>query len=475
VTDLVEYGAGVPRYWAVWALLLPGVVWAARRLALPRPALALLVATTLPTLAMHFAGAPADLPFPVRWAGSVAALAAIGVLAWRARDAAGAESAAAVRRGPAVPLVVGVLALVLAAVGVRAGLMRWDPGQSDISASSEEAARQLLDGRNPYVEENPFTIAPVYQYPAGTLLSYVPFTAAIGPDPVGGEGFLAARAATWAVDVAVVLALVAAGVRAATGRPALRGGRVPLGALLPAAAYALHPAIARETGLTGANDVLMGVAVAAFGWVLAVGGSTAAAAAALGLAIAVKPPALVLLPLLWRLRGLRAAAAAAAVPALLQLPFALWPEPQLGGLLAILEPAVRVSDGYDVVRFSLWWPLYAVAGLPEPLLRGLGVVAAGAAGLLALVLGQRLRPAGDRGPGAAHPPLGGPALAAACLPVLVVFLLAPAWRVNFLGWSTVPAVLLALWPALCPLPTGTGAAAGAGADLDRPAHGRTHA
>lgn len=456
MADLLTYGGGIPPLCRDLAAALPVLLLALITAGAGRRAIALLTLATIPTLFLHFAALPVTLPFAVTWLGTVGSLVCIGAVlvavlrgpqgpvVRRPADAVEPSAGWSVRPVPAA------VAVVAFALGLRAVLAWIEPGISDIPQASEHAARQLLAGSNPYVAANPYTVAGIYQYPAGSLLWHLPFVAVIGEGAIAGETFLAARAAAWAVDVGVVAVLAAGGVAAVRGASARQAGSgnaaVPAVAFLPAVVYTLHPTLIRETGLTAANDVLMGVAVAACAWLLW-RGHHLGAAIALGLAVAVKPPAVVLVGVLLLVSGWRRVLQAGLVAAALQVPFLLWPDVGLHGLAAIAEPTARAADGYLVLRASTWWPVYAAAGTPDWLVSGLGAVAALAGLAVAAWTGWTVARR-DGGPDTY--------LAAVALPLLLLFLLAPGWRVSFQAWM-LPAVLLAvalpLLPAHAPEPT----------------------
>jgi hypothetical protein len=329
-------------------------------------------------------------------------------------------------------VVPAVLLLVAAAVAIR-GVWAWvDPGIADIPQASEYAARQVLAGVNPYVDANPYTYAPVYQYPAGTILWHLPFVALVPDSVVLGESFMAARVAAWAMDALAVGLLCLAG-WAASGR----NRTVPVLSLLPPAVYGLNATLVREVGLTGANDVLMAVLVATSVWLLADGHRPSMAALLWGLAVAVKLPALVLAPLFLGRARWRPVVLAGGVALALQVPFFVFPHLGLHGLAALAEPAAR-PDPYVVMQNSVWWPVYAVRGV-EPWLvstLGRGVVLVGLAitawGAWSV---RRLRPG---------PALRERLLAVAGVSLVAMFLLAPQWRVNFQSWGVPAAIVVTI-------------------------------
>ncbi|HWB70630.1 MAG TPA: hypothetical protein VG452_00305 [Egibacteraceae bacterium] len=401
----LTYGPGIPRYVALWLPLTPLLVAALLALRVRRGAVAVVVASTLPTFLLH--NPPGRLPFPVRWALLTALL---GGLAWwvaaRVRGGGPVDGPRPPVRWPLV-LALGVVALL-----VRVPLAWVDPGVGDFARSSETAARQLLAGANPYTVPNEHTVYGIYQYPAGSLLAHLPFVA-VAPRRLLAEPWVGARAALWATEAAAVALLAWAGARLGHARAGVAA----------AVAYALGPTLVRESAIVVANDLMLALAGTASAVALAAGRPLAAGLLA-GLAVSVKPPALLLVPLLLVAAGWRPAALACAVPAVLQAPFLLWPSPGLHGLVAIAEPAAR-PDPYATVQYSTWWPLYATLGPTRPLLgvvTAAGVVAACAAAVWA---GRQLR---RRGITLAR------TAAAYALPLLVAFLGASALRTNFQDW-----------------------------------------
>ncbi|MGH8901977.1 MAG: glycosyltransferase 87 family protein [Egibacteraceae bacterium] len=419
--DLLTYGPGIPRYLALWLPLMPllGCAFAVGR-ARRAPAIAIAL-STLPTFLIHN---PPGWPLAARWAASTGIL--VTLLAWlmaRLRDGGPADRAPGRVSWPAVLGLVGV------ALVVRVPLAWLDPGIADIPRASETAARQLLTGTNPWTAPNPETVAGTYQYPAGSLLAHLPLVA-VAPRELGGEPWVGARATLWVTEAAAVALLAWAGARA--GHP--RGG------LIAAAAYALHPTLARDSGMTVANDLILALCATASAVALARRRPMLAAALA-GLAVSVKPVAAVLLPLLLMAAGWRAALLAAAVPVVLQAPFLLLPSPGLHGVTAMLEPVGRIEPG-SVLTYSIWAPLYRLLGPTPALLRIVG--AAGALGGLAAGAwaGWRLR----KGPHSAAR-----VTAAYAVALLVPFLLAFIQRTNYQDWYLTPFLLcagLAAEPAL---------------------------
>ena len=419
---LLLYGDGVPRYLTLWvplAVLLVAVLLAAR---VRGRTLLLVLVTTLPPFGLHSRALPGGPPVGLGWSVVVAVVVVAAAVLVRAlrRPAAATPAQASAARAPAARApapFAAAAALAVLAVAVRAVLTLVDPGSSDILRSGETAARDLLAGSNPYLVVNEHSVVGTYQYPAASLLWHVP-TAALLPQGVTvlGESWVAGRLAVAAADVLVV-GLLAVGLA--------RLGRRRAG-LVAAAAYALHPALARDSGLTGANDVLLAAALLGVALLLA-GGRGPAAGVVLGLAVSVKPVAVVALPVVLLGAGVGAAGLAAAVALALQAPFWLLPRPGLHGLSALSEPAGRPED-YDVLRRSLWWPLYALAGDGDRVVAAVTVLAVLVAVLVAVRAGVTLRRSAGPVPGP------GPAVAAVTLPLLVLFALASVWRPNFEAW-----------------------------------------
>jgi hypothetical protein len=407
VTDIFEYGSGIPRYLGLWLVLTPLLVaglWWART----RPgALVAVVVSTLPSLNRN---PPFWFGFPLRW--FVLTLGAAYVAAWLvARVRSPLPSAfghvpgrwqgqlAESRRGRVV-----VGALVALALAVRVPLAWWDPGISQIGTSTEIAVEQLLDGDNPYPRPNPDADFGTYQYPAGTLLVHTPLIAAV-PDEVAGEEHLGLRATAWLTD-AVAVALLASAAGPAAGF-----------------AYALHPTLVRESGLTVANDVLLALLVAATAIALSRRRVVAAGVLA-GLAISVKPAALLAVPVLLAAVGWVPALLAIAVPVALQLPFLLWQSPGLEPFEGLLEPATR-SEPLLVLRESTWYPLYRWVGHGDGVRSVVAFVGVVIGGFVALWAGRELRRRGITLSRAA---------AALSLPLLVSYALAGTPRTNYQDW-----------------------------------------
>ena len=401
----LTYGGGVPGYVALWLPLAPALVLGLRTLGVPRLAVAVVLASTLPTFLRH--DPPAAVPQQLLWLGMVLLLGLIGWwLVARLRSPSVEAGPVQAVRWPLVGL------LVLLVLALRVPLAFLDPGTSDIPRASEAAARALLAGDNPYLVPNENTIVGTYQYPAGSILAHLPFVAA-APVEALGERWLGARAAVWATDVLAVVLLALAGARLGRARAGLAA----------ALTYALHPTLVRESGLTATNDLML--AVAALGCALLLARRRPWwAGAALGVAMSIKPAALVALPVVAVAGGWGAALVALAVPAALQLPFLALPRPGLHGVSAIVEPAGRLYDA-SVLQGSLWWPLYEAVTPSAGLLRVLTVLGIAASFAAATWAGRRLR---------GRP--GDAALAAAAvgLPLLVSFATATDWRLTFQDW-----------------------------------------
>ena len=436
IRDLLFYGAGVPRFVFIWLLVTPAMIWLARAAGLRGRRLALLVATTLPTFGLHSAAVPGLTSFPVQWAITTLSLGALATMLLRVvthglPPVGPCTSTWLQRRVSYLPALTTV---VLLGVVLRAVWTWIDPGIADIPQASEFAARQVLAGLNPYVEPNPFTYTPVYQYTAGTISWHLPFVAAIPDGRVMGETFMAARLSAWAMDALAMAAIGIAG-WLAVGRPE----RVPVICLVPAALYALNATMIREVGLTAANDVLMAVLSAIAVGLLSTGRNRRSAAACWGLAVSVKLPALALAPIFVAVAGIRPVLLAGCTALALQTPFFLWPTVGLHGLDAILEPALR-NDSYDVVRRSVWWPLYGLLAAQGRLASVLSYVPL-SVGTSIAVLGVRSLTNGRRGRRAVQE--GERLLALAALTLTSLVLLAPGWRNNFQSWPLPLAVLVA--------------------------------
>lgn len=392
-----EYGPGIPRYLGMWVVLLPvllaGLAWMRVR----PGALVAIALSTLPSLTRN---PPFWFPFPLRWVVLTAASAYLVVwLAARVRSTTRATDATGAATRPLV-----IAALVALALVIRVPLAWWDPGISQIGTSTERAADQLLDGRNPYPLPNPDADFGTYQYPAGTLLAHTPLIAVV-PDEVAGEQHIGLRATLWLTDAAAV------GVLAwATGPTA-------------AFAYAVHPTLVRESGLTVANDVLLALLVAGAAIALS-RRRTVAAAVFAGLAISVKPAAVLAVPVLLMAAGWIPAIVSVAVPAVLQLPFLVWQSPGLHPFKGLLEPATR-DETLIVLRESTWYPLYRTIGHGDTIRSVIALLGVVVAGLVALWAGRELRRRGVT---------LGRAAAALSLPLLVSYVLAGTPRTNYQDW-----------------------------------------
>jgi alpha-1,6-mannosyltransferase len=144
--------------------------------------------------------------------------------------------------------------------------------------------------------------------------------------------------------------------------------------------YAWNPLVVLEIAHSGHIDALGMLLTAVSAWMLSTGRG-ARAAIAFAMAVATKLLPIVLLPIFWKRIRLRDAAAAAAVFALLYLPFASAATIPLGGLPNVVA----------VVRFN--GPLFkALAGLVSP--RGAAGIAV-LAGLIVAGLMRRRREARD--------------------------------------------------------------------------------
>lgn len=404
MTGVFEYGGGIPRYLGMWLILTPlllAVLWWART----RPGAVVAVAlSTLPSLNRN---PPVWFGFPFRW--FVLTLGSVYLAAWLVARVRAADARPEPAARPS-PVVIG--ALVVLALGIRVPLAWWDPGISQIATSTEIAVEQLLDGENPYPLPNPDADFGTYQYPAGTLLVHTPLIAAV-PDEVAGERHVGLRATLWVTDaVAVAVLATAAG---------------PLAGL----AYALHPTLVRESGLTVANDVLLALLIAAAAIALARRRPLAAGVLA-GLAIAIKPAALLAVPVLLAAVGWLPALVAVAVPVALQAPFVVWQSPGFEPFEGLLEPATR-PEPLLVLRESTWYPLYRWVGHGDDVRSAVALAGILVAGLVALWAGHELR---RRGLSLSR------AAAAFALPLLVSYALAGTPRTNYQDWYLTAFVLV---------------------------------
>jgi Glycosyltransferase family 87 len=407
--SLWTYGGGIPRYLGMWLVLAPVMVAGLVAFGARRGAVVAAALTTLPSIARN---PPAWLTPP--WRAWLLAAGLVAVAVWLLGRIVGPGDGGGVgvggRRAVDWRAVVALVGLALA---LRVPLAWWDPGISQIGTSTEVAARQLLHGHNPYAGPNRLADYGYYQYPAGTLLLHTPLVAVV-PRSVAGEQHLGVRATLWLSEALAVAFLAWAGAR--LGRP--RAG------LAAAFAYAVGPTLVRESGLTVANDLILALLVAATAVALALDRHRWAAVAA-GLAIAVKPPAALLVPLLWAAVGPATAAIAAAIPVALQLPFLLTMAHPVRQLRGIAEPASR-SEPLAILRAdSLWWPVYRHFGNGTGVLRAIAYAGLAASIALAVWCGRQLRRRGAT-----------PGRAAACvaLPLLASYLLAPVQRTNYQDW-----------------------------------------
>lgn len=449
MAEFLTYGPGIPRYLALWIPLTPLLLLALRSAGAGWGTLAVGLATTIPTLVLHDPSEELALVPAARVAlvaGSLAvALAWLVVRLMRpgpsepAQDSGwesdhlGGHRRTAVRWG-------WVAVVAVFALAVRVPLAWLDPGIGDFATASEVAARQLLAGTNPYDAANPFTTIGAYQYPSGSLLWHLPLVAA-GPAELWGEAHLGARAALWTTDLLGIALLAWAGARVGHARAGL----------LAAAAYAVHPTLVRESGILVANDVILGALVTAAAVAFTLKRPLVAATAA-GLAVSVKPAAIVVLPVVLLLGGPAAAVVMAALPVALQAPFLLWPSPGLRGLGAIAEPAARLAEE-EVLRLTVWLPLYEVTAPTEDLVQALSILGILAALLAGWWAGTRVRRQGAD---------VGRVAAAVALPLVVAYALAPRWPTNFQDWYLAPMVLALVF-------SGAGGSPAREAEIDREA------
>ena len=403
--NLFTYGAGIPRYLALWLPLAPLLVAGLVALRVHRGAIVAVLASTIPTFFLH--NPPRGAPYALRWLALVGVtLVVLWWLVLRVRDGDDEVAAPEPMRWPVV------LALVALSLAVRVPLAWLDPGVGDFALSSEHAARTLMEGTNPYTVTNPHATYGTYQYPAGTLLAHVPFVA-LDPGAVLGEEHLGARAVLWVTDAAVVVLLAWAGARAGHAR----------GGLAAAFAYAVHPTVVRESGIVVANDLLLAALVTGVAVALA-RDRRLLAGVLTGLAVAVKPTALLLVPVVLVAGGWMAAACAVLVPAALQAPFLLWPRPGAYGLRAMAEPVAR-GEPLAILEYSTWYPLYALrdgalGAVRFAAVAGL-VVATAAAGWAGVALRRGTRTIAR-------------CAAAVAVPFVVAFFTASVQRHNYQDW-----------------------------------------
>lgn len=416
IRDVFEYGPGIPRYLGLWVVLVPVLVVALVRARVRPGAVLALFVSTLPSLNRN---PPVWFGFPLRW--FVLTASSLYLIVWltaqvrrpppptfsRNRPSAGTSARKSRWGRPVV-----VAALVALTLVVRVPLAWWDPGISQIGTSTERASNQLLDGRNPYPLPNPDADFGTYQYPAGTLLAHTPLVWLV-PDHVAGEQHVGLRATLWLTDaVATALLTTAAG---------------PLAGFV----YAVHPTLVRESGQTVANDVLLALFITAAAIALS-RKRTLAGAVLAGLAISVKPAAVLAVPVLLVAAGWLPTLVSVAVPALLQLPFLLWQSPGLHPFRGLLEPATR-NESLVVLRESTWYPLYRAVGHGDTMRSITALVGVAVAGAVALWTGRELRRRGVTLSRAA---------AALALPLLVSYALAGTPRTNYQDWYLTAFVLV---------------------------------
>lgn len=413
--EFLTYGPGIPRYLALWLPLLPLVLAGIAGGRLGRWAGGAVVASTLPTFLLHTP--PAGLSPWARWA--LLAVIEVAVVAWLVAGVRVPPTPAPAQ--PASPRAAVVVLLVALTLAVRVPLAWVDPGIGGFARASSIAAGQLLAGENPYTRTNPRADADTYQYPAASLLVHTAFVAVL-PGRAWGEELLDVRAVLWATDVTAVVLLAAAGSR-------LGGRRAGTAAAL---LYAVHPTLVRESAIVVANDLILALAAAAAA-VAAVRGRRLLAGLLVGLAISVKPAALVLVPVLLLAQGVSAAALAGVTALALQVPFLLLPSPGLHGLAGMAEPVAR-PEPLQLLVMSVWYPLHATTG-GGPALDVAAAVGVVAALVTATWAGWRLRRSSQ------VPPVA--VCAAYALPLLVAVVLAPVQRHNYQGWYLTPFLLAA--------------------------------
>ena len=262
-----------------------------------------------------------------------------------------------------------VMALVLAALW-QVCFLRMPPGADD------DIHRYLWDGRVQRFGYNPYLVLP--SDPALNKLHTAETRTLNHPDlpspyPAGAELFFRAVAAIHGSVLALKIAFVICNwVIVLVLLDVLhRRGREPHWVL----AYAWHPLLAVEVAGSGHIDILgallllISFAALAHRW-------RAAAAVAFGLAIAVKPLPIVLLPLYWRRVRVRDAVLAAIVFGVLYVPFLNYGRIPTGSLGTYLQ-SFRFND-----------PVFsAIEGLASP---PLALVLAVLAGLL-VSIGIRIK------------------------------------------------------------------------------------
>jgi len=410
--SIFTYDGGVPRYLGLWLVLTPVLAVGLAALGVRGHAVVAAVLATLPSLSRN---PPSWFVPPLRsWVlGAAYLYLAIWLIARvRARDDVATAPRAVDRRA--------VLALVAVALALRVPLAWWDPGISQIGTSTELAAKQLLNGHNPYAEPNPLADYGTYQYPAGTLLLNTPAVAAV-PRSVAGEEHIGIRLVLWLNEALAVVLLAWAGARFGRARAGLAA----------AFAYAVGPTLVRESGMTVANDLVMALLVTAAAVALASRRPTAARAL-IGLAIAVERSATLVLPILWLVAGPAAVALGVGVPVVLQLPFLVAGHPGLHEVRAIVEPATRRESLAILRADSMWWPVYRAFGNGSGVLRAVALVGLAVAAAAAVWAGLELRRRGVTLSRTA---------AAFALPLFVAFAMASVQRTNYQDWYLTPFLL----------------------------------
>ena len=323
------------------------------------------------------------------------------------------SSGTRVRMWLAIAVLIGAALIPMA---VEAAL-RSDQGmglhaQSEVIVT-EEAAKALLDGRDPYATtylRGPLAARPVA---TKTHFPYLPAMIAFGlPRALDGRSPVG--------DARVWFALATLGAAAAALLPRRRTAMEPNDRLLAFQVLAVLPtgALLMATG----GDDLPVLALMLLALVLADAERPAGAGVALGVAAALKPTSWALIPFLLvaipreRARG-RAGAALAAVFVPLVVPFALW------NPAAFVEDAIRFPLGLGTAKSAAGTPtlgsalIGALPGAKVPLTLLFGAVVAA----VALVLLIRRPPAS-----------AGEAARAAAIVFAVAVLLAPSARAGYL-------------------------------------------
>jgi rSAM/selenodomain-associated transferase 1 len=373
------------------------------------------------------AGANASTPRGSRWswaAGAVicAALAAVGVLdlGQGTREfflLLGVASAAYLfamaqfaRRAHPEPRTLAMLVLLAFLARVPLVLAPTHPG-ADIS-------RYVWDARAVRAGLNPYAVAPGDPTASGvrTRESWPVNNPEVpSPYPPGAQLFFLLATVPQESALAIKVALVAceALLALALWRWLLAIGAGPGWILM----YLWNPLVAFEVARIGHVDALGALLVLLAALALA-RGRTLGATIALALAVAVKPVALVLAPLLWKRISLRDAAAGSAVLAAVYLPFAI----RGGAVLGSIPEVVR--------RFRFNGPVFdCVSSFSTPEVAAAIAVGAG----LAIAAWARAR-LSETSPGAWAWPL---AAALLCAPLVYPWYL--VWLAPFLfGRSTLP-------------------------------------